>query len=131
MSKLSKLQLAMCAGARAIENNKRLDGSTYVYDVFSDDKQSISYREASQVLRENGESNGWIPVNRRLPEDNQSVLLYALSRSRGSFAYTIGSIDHGCWFTSSGVGLLSYPNGDNYDVIAWQPLPDPYKEEAK
>lgn len=47
-----KLFLAMCAGARAIEQNKRLFGKTYVYDIFGDPKE-ISFYEASKILREN------------------------------------------------------------------------------
>jgi hypothetical protein len=49
---LEKLFLAMNAGARAIENNKRLDGTTYVFDVFAEEnRRLISYREASEILR--------------------------------------------------------------------------------
>ena len=46
-----KLLLAMSAGARAIERNKRLIGITYVYDLFGDSPKELSYFEAAGVLR--------------------------------------------------------------------------------
>lgn len=49
-----RLALAMRAGARAIENNRRYDSATYVYDVFGASKE-LSYREAAGVLREEAE----------------------------------------------------------------------------
>lgn len=54
-----KLHLAMLAGARAIENNKRLCGTTYCYDVFGEfgGPKEISYYEAAQLLREAGEAS--------------------------------------------------------------------------
>lgn len=53
-----KLHLAMLAGARAIENNKRLCGTTYCYDVFGrfGGPKEISYSEAARILREAGAS---------------------------------------------------------------------------
>lgn len=46
--------LAMAAGARAIENNKRLWGVSYCYDVFGEcgGSKEISYYEAAGLLRE-------------------------------------------------------------------------------
>lgn len=48
-----KTALAMAAGARAIENNKRLQGITYVYDVFGEngEPKEISYGAAAKLLR--------------------------------------------------------------------------------
>ena len=48
-----KIALSMYAGARAIENNKRLFGATYVYDVFGKQggPKEIPYFDASNNLR--------------------------------------------------------------------------------
>ncbi len=46
-----RLELALRAGARAIENNKRLHGAIYVMDPFNAPKE-IPYLEAVQVLRD-------------------------------------------------------------------------------
>lgn len=50
--------LAIAAGARAIENNKRLFGVTYMWDIFSKfgGPKEISYAESAQILREMSES---------------------------------------------------------------------------
>ena len=49
-----KMALAMFAGARAIENNKRLLGASYCYDVVGlcGGPHEISYYEAAKTLRE-------------------------------------------------------------------------------
>lgn len=49
-----KVVLSMCAGARAIENNKRLFGVTYGYDIFGvcGGPKEISYYDAAKKLRE-------------------------------------------------------------------------------
>lgn len=47
-----QLALAMSTGARAIENNKRLNGTTYVYDVFGEHPKEITYYDAAKRLRE-------------------------------------------------------------------------------
>lgn len=49
-----KIALSMCAGARAIENNKRLFGVIYGYDIFGVRRgpKEISYYEAAKKLRE-------------------------------------------------------------------------------
>jgi len=109
---MKKLQLAMNAGARAIENNKRLDGSTYIYDVFSDDKQEISYREASILLREQSESSGWISVDNRLP-DGKGWYLVCSEGQRPYVAFFKGK---------------TFPLNNHYHkIIAWQPLPSQYE----
>lgn len=81
-------------------------------------------------------NNGWIPVSEKLPDENEVVLIYAKSLSRGSYVQTFGLLSNGSWFTESGVGLLSYPNGDNYEVLAWKPKdadyqPETYEEGSK
>jgi hypothetical protein len=88
---------------------------------------SESLKMAVEAL-EQQEADQWIPVIKLLPDKNKLVLIYAKSMSRGGFVYTFGTVSNGCWFTESGVGMVSYPNGNNYEVIAWRPLPKPYQE---
>lgn len=47
-----KLILAMLAGARAIRQNKRLQGVTFCYDVFGEfgGPKEINYCEAAKLL---------------------------------------------------------------------------------
>jgi hypothetical protein len=51
------LALAMLAGARAIETNRRCEGATYVRDPFGEcgGPQEMSYFKASELLRAQGD----------------------------------------------------------------------------
>lgn len=72
--------------------------------------------------------SGWIPVSERLPEEGKEVLTQFTVR----VVHTNNKVDefvyihtmhyeNGAWKSFAGV-----PNGK---VEAWQPLPEPYKEE--
>ncbi len=52
IERTEEIMLAMCAGARAIENTKRYHGALYTKDVFSEESQEIPYLQAAKVLRE-------------------------------------------------------------------------------
>lgn len=67
----------------------------------------------------------WIPVSERLPENFTSVLLTAkMPEDVECLVYTGGRA--GTDFTLDGV-----INSERYEVIAWQPLPEPYREEVQ
>lgn len=71
--------------------------------------------------------NKWIPVSERLPKERQAVLCWAESTAERLDAEFIGMYDTGDWFLQSDVNHLSYPH--QYKVVAWMPLPEPYKAE--
>lgn len=72
--------------------------------------------------------NKWIPCCNRLPENNKSVLVWLESRTiRGGHIYSIGGYQNNVWFLRSGIETESFPNLE-WNVIAWMPLPEPYKE---
>ena len=52
IERTEELILAVNAGARAIEQSKRLHGVTYCMDVFSNNPKEIPYVIAANVLRE-------------------------------------------------------------------------------
>lgn len=72
---------------------------------------------------------GWISVSERLPEDMQRVLIWFEYYRYGDFncmyqTYGFGYVCDGKW--------SPFINGEtgwqDYRIIAWQPLPEPYKE---
>ena len=99
------------------------------------------------------EAPGWIPVSERLPEVNEQpyyddgheilyesdpVLVYAIDRnfSTKERLFGIGMIlEDRCDEKSTYWDGCLYPDGEispyhPEDVIAWMPLPEPYREEA-
>ena len=71
-------------------------------------------------LQIEGGNNGWIPCSERLPESGIHVLCYG-KNSLGSFKYEVSvyAEEIECWMCSKIA-----------EVLAWQPLPEPYKEET-
>ena len=63
--------------------------------------------------------NKWIDVNDRLPENDREVLIYSLWQT----------IDIG-WYNNGEWGCENY-NCKDGDVVAWMPLPEPYKLPKK
>lgn len=73
---------------------------------------------------------GWIPVEERQPRKNEPVLVFAQSTTiRSGEIMLVGACDNGYWSIQSGKDTLGYPCND-FRVIAWMPLPEPYRPEA-
>ncbi len=94
------------------------------------------YEEAIQAL-EKQKNNGWIPVSEKLPEINKHVLLF-LKDAKGEMAQVVGflyQVDDDD-FRKQFNGEFAAFDGDYVVpaflvkelVVAWQPLPEPYKE---
>lgn len=91
-------------------------------------EEMLTY-EAIEIVNELAEEHkgGWIPCERELPETNESVLCWAKSTARGGDVCFVGSCHNGFWFLQSSADTHSFPG--QYVVVAWQPLPEEYKEE--
>lgn len=77
-------------------------------------------------------NDGWIPVSEKLPEarqhDNGEPIEF-IAMIKGAEVPTVLSInEQDEWFSYD---EMFYGEGryNNYDVVAWKPLPEPYKEE--
>lgn len=84
--------------------------------------------------------NGWIPVSEGLPEDEKECLV-TLEKIYGTPEISMGIANYlrfgndGYW-SEKKYGYLEwdrYSDGHGgtkmYKVVAWQPLPEPYKED--
>ena len=68
---------------------------------------------------------GWIACSEMLPEPNQKVIVSYMDRyiggsygvCEGQYVYILNSWD-----------ISDYMSDDDFEVIAWQPLPEPFKE---
>ena len=95
------------------------------------EKERNAFDNAKQIVQEVAEefatdtnvgTNGWIPCSERLPEEEADVLL------------SLRSLDVYTGFRANAEGCF-YIDGDGYveyeNVIAWMPLPEPYKESEE
>lgn len=113
-----------------------------VRDVIT--KDSSWMEEATRVVNEAAdmaikaiEAQEWIPCSERLPEDDVMVLIsYRYKEGEGDTSHTyIDITTYGqMYFGGNKVGDHKHWRApfeyfeSNYEVIAWMPLPEPYKE---
>ena len=86
--------------------------------------QLMAYNKAIEIVKQEAEkyNNGWIPCSEKLPELRQDVLV--------TVKYTGFMGMHGYWIKTGHMESENDWWGDcsGGEVIAWQPLPKPYKE---
>ena len=80
--------------------------------------------EAIEIVKQEAEryNNGWIPCSEKLPDVRQDVLV--------TVKYTGFMGMHGYWIQTGHMEAENdwWGNCAGGEVIAWQPLPEPYKE---
>lgn len=93
-------------------------------EAFADGESNGRYQAYVRIMKfiieiEKEYNNGWIPCSERLPEESGEYLTYVDYADETFIA--IDEIDCD--------GLIKEWNcTPNYHVIAWQPLPKPYKK---
>ena len=85
----------------------------------------ISFMEFLEVLDEveKEQNNGWIPCSERLPEEYGDYLVWWADIT-GKQYYEIAEYEP----NNGWIGEIPQAVEGKYSVIAWQPLPEPYKE---
>lgn len=104
------------------------------YDKMDGGATYKSFRKAIEIVDQEAEqyNNGWVPCSERLPDRNKPVLCWVRSTTIASGeTHIIGSCDNGFWFLQTyEIGNHHFPVKD-YEVIAWQPLPEPYQPKGE
>lgn len=82
-----------------------------------------------EIVRKHMENDGWIPVEKGLPEENDGdyydTVIVTLSNGRVAPAVYRNYNDE--WWVENEDGKKAYTHSN--EVIAWQPLPEPYRTE--
>ena len=118
------------------------------YDEYADGMND-AFDEAIEIVKQEAEkfgrdtnvgSNGWIPVSERLPEEYGDYLVAwkPLHMSAEDIIKKVGRAvphfyeiveydpdDEALW-----IGSIEQAQGE-YEIIAWQPLPDPYQPKGE
>ena len=77
------------------------------------------------------ENDGWIPVEERLPEDCEEIVLVQVSGKPADNILFDNAFELALYEKEEGWMLDNYPEWKNPDVIAWQSLPEPYRRFKK
>ena len=112
-----------------LESESHWTESTFDEDGYcNDDSEDVVYlHNAIEIVKQEAEkyNNGWIPCSEKLPELRQDVLV--------TVKYTGFMGMHGYWIKTGHMEAendwCGYCTGG--EVIAWQPLPQPYHPKGE
>ena len=100
----------------AIENLKKLKS-------FHNGSYGSSIRMAIEALQE--QERNWIPVSERLPENGCGVLV-TVNGKHNNITF-VNALEIAEYRNTEGWIIEGYLDWLNPNIIAWQPLPEPYK----
>lgn len=90
--------------------------------------EHLSRENAPEITRSSRDNDGWIPVEERLPEEEVSVLVQWEKYDK-YLNVTLTYLDV-MWLDDAEEKVFETINGvPNGKVIAWRPLPEPYRPE--
>ena len=90
-----------------------------------EEKRVDTIKEMLEIVKEVAEeyNGGWIPCSERLPEEYGEYLVWWTDITRGQYYEIVQYEPDNGW-----IGEIPQAFEGKYSVIAWQPLPEPFKE---
>lgn len=87
------------------------------------------YNNAVKANMSQLNNNGWIPCSERLPEDGVDVLIWFEYYRYGDYNRLFQTIGISFTYNGEWSGFVNGSSGwQQLKVLAWQPLPAPYRE---
>lgn len=91
-------------------------------DINVTTKKTNKEIQKEKYVSDNNFGNKWILVSEILPEKNVEVL----ATTESGYVTIAERLEHNHWFIHEGS-----TNAHTDDLIAWMPLPEPYKSESE
>lgn len=104
---------------------KNLREAADVIEELSAKLQAANMERSSQYY-----NGGWIPISERLPKPNRLVLCYITTGATETYFLALWNDTLNAWEEGIG-GYRLLENDLGYKVVAWMPLPEPYKAESE
>lgn len=96
-------------------------------EVLDDCYDVTEYQAAKTKAIKALEQTRWIPCSERLPEENGQYLITVKYKPEADYENIYA--EHGEW-TDGQWDMFCFGHcGEVEDIIAWMPLPEPYKED--
>lgn len=133
MSDLIKREDAIRAIEFGISHIVSFDGNGQRTNYFESENAELA--KAIERVKEIPSANQWIPCSERLPEDTGDYLVWALFVCEEYPTYSIVHYDADCeafgewndFYDTHTLGFLDSEFEEIEGVIAWMPLPEPYR----
>lgn len=95
------------------------------YGIVGGNSQAFATKQCIEIVNqvEKEHNNGWIPCSERLPEEYGEYLVWWTDITRSQYYEIVEYEPSNGW-----IGDIPQAVEGKYSVIAWQPLPEPYKE---
>ena len=102
-----------------------IDADAIIKEIKARNPDDVSYEDAWAITciehAPTIEPQRWIPCSKRLPEEGQDILAYRVFRDEERIIPA--NYGNGCWFDCHMNCLVEH-------IVAWLPLPEPYKERG-
>lgn len=109
-----------------MDNKAAIKELAYLYDKIKDIRSKVAIDAGIKALEQESKTGRWIPVAERLPEGVNDVLCWYIYSKNDKLYQTYGI---GFYWNEIWGGEKWY--GERCKVIAWMPLPEPYKAESE
>lgn len=109
---------------------EEIEEGTHTFELLGRDIDFVAIDWVRDVIRKHM-NDGWISVEDRLPDEYDGLVLAQVSGKPRENITLNNALQLACYISEAGEGWIveEYPEWENPNVIAWCPLPEPYRQE--